>query len=135
MFLEILPLELLHIILATSRQLRFLVHQSAKSVTLPKIGSHLEDIMVLAANSWPNLIQLKLTDSQLQLAWMGAPHSLRLKHLDLAGSSLGAVGVQKLQSVSLPNLARLRLSSTRLNTAAIKQLVMASWPVLEELSL
>ena len=101
-FLETLPLASLRTLLATSRHLRLLVHQSAKSLTLPRPESHPEDVMVLAANSWPNLTKLKVTDNNCQLAWMVAPCWSHLKHLDLAGSNLGVVGIQKLQSVLSP---------------------------------
>lgn len=120
-FLGTLPLASLRTLLATSRHLRLLVHKSAESLRLLRPESHPEDVRVLAANSWPNLTKLELIDRNCQLAWMVAPCWSHLKHSDLAGSNLGVVGFQKLQSVLSPHLSSLCLSGTSQNTAAIKQ--------------
>lgn len=114
---------------ATCRQRSSLADQVTE-VTEP------EDLMLLA-KSWPNLVKLVITDQQSLSEWPVAPAPgwAQLQHLNLRGSNLGAAGAQKLQAVPLPHLSSLNPLCTGINTAAIKHLIKASWPALEELNL
>lgn len=106
----------------------------ATSVTL-RGEDHAADGILLVASSWPRVTKLQLRDKQ-GLAWWPLTQSwTQLKQLALSGSDLGVAGAQRLRLVPLPHLMSLYLMNTRLDTAAIKQLSMATWPALEDLNL